>query len=313
MGYQGIYVDDNISKDIQIVTMISDELKYRAKKEIGSLFVSVETNSSQKIAKSIETLEDVVSNIVDDIFRKRNIMVNVVDIRAYDDYTLSHSINVSVLSIIIGTVLGMSRSTLNELAMSALVHDIGKIFINKKLVSKADKLTFDEFEELKKHSHLGYDYLLPNALFSEDVKQGVLMHHEKFDGTGYPHGAKGEEIPLFARIISVADVYDALTSDRPYRRALLPSDAMEYIMSGYGTMFDPAIVNTFIRKVAPYPIGTCVRLNNGVTGIVVKNYENFFLRPKVKIIEDGKPTPKMIDLAHDVSALNITIQEVIDI
>ena len=124
-------------------------------------------------------------------------------------------------------------------------------------------------------------------------------------------GIAGEDIHEFGRIISVADVYDALTSDRPYRGAMLPSDAIEYIMAGYGTMFDPTIVKAITQKVAPYPIGTCVRLSTGQEAIVVKNYEATSLRPLVRVIKDGKPSSECINLTSDRSSLSITIKEII--
>jgi hypothetical protein len=121
------------------------------------------------------------------------------------------------------------------------------------------------------------------------------------------------DIPLFGRIISVVDVYDALTSDRAYRKAMLPSRAFEYILSGYNTMFDPLIVESFIKKVAFFPVGTCVLLSNGAVGIVVENFESSYLRPLVRIIKDKKLTEDYLDLAHDSSTLNITIQEIVNL
>ena len=312
MGFQGVYIDDDISRDIEVVNIISDELKYRARREIKSLFVSVEHNMKNKTASHMENLGSYITEMVDELLYNRHVMVNVVDIRTYDDYTFSHSINVAVLSIVIGTVLGMNRQTLNDLAMGALVHDIGKVFIDKKIINKTAKLTPEEFEEIKKHSMIGFNYICSNSKIPEDARYSVLMHHEQYNGSGYPSGLRGNEIHLFGRIICVADVYDALTSDRPYRRAMLPSDAIEYIMGGYNTHFEPRIVEAFTTKVAPYPVGTCVKLSTGVMGIVVKNYEFSCLRPKIRIIQNNKPTNEFIDLAHDRSVLNVTIRELVN-
>jgi HD-GYP domain-containing protein (c-di-GMP phosphodiesterase class II) len=238
-------------------------------------------------------------------------MVNIIDIRTFDNYTFSHSLNVAVLSVVIGTALKLDRRQLRDIAMGALIHDIGKVFIDKKILNKPGKLTSGELNEIRKHCQEGYDYIKSNCLIPEDAMKAILTHHEQFDGNGYPSSLKRDEIHYFGRIISVADVYDALTSDRPYRSALLPSDAVEYIMSGYGSMFDPKVVTAFIRKVAPFPIGTCVRLSNGITGIVVENYESYGLRPKIRVIEAEKPTDEIIDLAHDNTTLNLTVQQVL--
>lgn len=313
LGFQGIYVDDDLSRHIQIENVISDDLRFRAQNEVRSLFVTVENSQVRKVGTRINAMNSMIVNIVDQILTNKNVMVNVIDIRAYDDYTYSHSINVAILSVVLGVVLGMNRSTLNDLAMGALVHDIGKVFVDKRIINKASKLTIEEFEEVKRHSLAGYNYLCANDMIPEDSKIAVLTHHEQFSGNGYPSGLADNEIHIFGRVICVADVYDALVSDRPYRRAMLPSDAIEYIMSGYNTMFDPLIVDAFIRKVAAYPVGTTVRLSNGDIGIVVENYENACLRPKIKRIENGQTVEEYIDLAHDKSTLNITIQEIIDI
>ena len=313
LGFQGVYIEDDISRDIEVANVISDELKYKAKKEVRSLFMSMEHNMYNKTAKHIDMLSNIVANIVDELLNNKNVMINMVDLRSYDDYTYSHSISVAILAVMIGTVLGLNKKALNELGMGALVHDIGKVFIDKEIINKPGKLTIEEFTEIKKHSYMGYDYLNLNSNIPKSVKYAVLMHHEKFNGSGYPSGLSGNAIHLFGRIICVADVYDALTSDRPYRPALLPSDAVEYIMSGYSAMFEPMIVDAFTKKVAAYPIGTCVKLSNNDVAIVVNNYESACLRPKVRLLHDNKPTNDYIDLAHDHASLNITIKEIINL
>lgn len=311
LGFQGVYISDDLSKDLVVANLISDKLKYKAKKEVKTLFIQVENQKKTMITNQMDVIGSVIGDIVDEILYNRNIMVNVVDLRTFDDYTFSHSLNVAVLSVIMGAVLDLNRSILKELAMGALIHDIGKVFVDKTIINKPDKLTPEELAEVRKHSQYGFDYLSAHCKIPDNAMKAVLSHHEQLNGKGYPNGLKGEDIHLFGRIICVADVYDALSSDRPYRRAMLPSDAVEYIMGGYNTMFDPRVVAAFVRKVAPYPVGTCVRLSTGQTGIVVQNFESSCLRPMVRLIEEGKPVNEFIDLANDHSKLNVTIQEVI--
>ncbi|HWS28712.1 MAG TPA: HD-GYP domain-containing protein [Clostridia bacterium] len=312
-GFQGVYIDDDISEDLHIANVISDELKTKAKREVRTMFTDVEAPTLRRGVRNVDTLKGVVTNIVEEVIYNREAIVNVVDIRSYDDYTYSHSLNVAVIAGVLGGVLNLNRKDLNDLVTGALVHDIGKVFIDKRIINKVSRLTHDELEEVRRHSRLGYDYILNSDGISDASKMAVLTHHERFDGYGYPSGRKGREIPLFGRIICVADVYDALVSDRPYRRAMLPSDALEYIMSGYGTMFDPDIVDAFTKRIAPYPVGTCVRLSSGVTGIVVGNYEHSRLRPIIRVIKDGKLTSTYIDLAEDHSTLNTTIVELVNL
>lgn len=310
-GFKGAYINDEISEDLRIANAIGEELRTKAKREVRTMFTDVDT--SKRGVRSVDTLKDAVTGIVEEVIYNRDAIVNVVDIRSYDDYTYSHSINVAIIAGVMGGALNLKGKDLNDLVTGALVHDIGKVFIDKRIINKISRLTHDELEEVRRHSRLGYDYILNSDNITEASKIAVLTHHERFDGYGYPSRLTGTEIPLYGRIICLADVYDALVSDRPYRRAMLPSDALEYIMSGYGTMFDPDIVDAFTRRVAPYPVGTCVRLSSGVTGIVVGNYEHSRLRPIIRIIKDGKLTSTYIDLAEDHSTLNTTIVELVNI
>ncbi|MDL2220777.1 HD-GYP domain-containing protein [Eubacteriales bacterium OttesenSCG-928-N14] len=306
LGFQGVYIDDDLSKDLIVANIISDELKDKAKHEVKTLFAAAQKKSDRTVIQ-MDSIRDVVANIVDEILYNRNVIVNIVDLRTFDDYTFSHCINVALLSTVVGMAMGMMRDDLNELAMGALIHDIGKVFIDKDLINKAEVLTPEEYDELRRHSQYGYDYIASNHNIPDAAKEVVLTHHEKYDGSGYPLKQKGDEISLFSRIVCVADIYDALTSDRPYRNAMLPSDVMEYMMSGYNTMFDPAVVDAFTRRVAAYPIGTLITLSTGQSAIVVENFEDAGSRPKVRLIENGESTDKFIDLAHDADALNITI------
>lgn len=310
LGFQGVYINDDLSRDLEVAGVISDKLKYKATEEVQAFYISIQNKSNASAAAKFELIGKVVGDIVDEILYNRKLMVNVVDLRTFDDYTFSHSVNVTVLSVVTGTALGLSRSRLYELATGALVHDIGKVFVDRKIVNKPGRLSAEEFAEMKKHSQKGYDYLKRHSQMTDASLKVALLHHEQYNGNGYPHGLSGEAVDFFSRIVCVADVYDALTSDRPYRRAMLPSDAMEYIMGGYGTMFDPNVVKAFTRKVAPYPVGTCVKLSSGEVGIVVQNYELSCMRPRLRIIENGLPTDRFMDLTADASTLNVTIREI---
>lgn len=313
LGFQGVYIDDDLSEGLEIIDVVSHDLKMKTKNEVEALFTSVETNFVSNAVMKMSSIKGLVQNIVDEIFHNRRVMLNVIDLRAYDDYTYSHSLNVAVLSIIVGITLGMSKDSLNELAMGALLHDIGKMFVDKDILNKPTKLTPEEFEHMKKHSELGYDYLKSHFDISQNSRIAALQHHEHYNGEGYPSKISGQDIHLFGRIVCLVDVYDALTSDRPYRKAMLPSDAMEYIMSGFNTLFDPEIVRALTRKVAPYPVGTILRLSTGELCIVTENHEGTGLRPVVRIVEDNKPTDRVIDLANDRSALNITVKEIVNL
>jgi len=307
LKYNGIYVEDDISKDIPIVNTINDRVRAQTINGLKDIFICNDKNLPVSQEK-FNDMENHIETIVDEILNNKNMMVNMVDLKVFDDYTYYHSVNVAVLSIVLGTALGLDKKELCDLGFGALLHDIGKVFVDKDILNKNGPLTRDEFDQMKKHPSLGYEYLIKEFGGSLSSQLGILDHHEKFRGDGYPHNLKGEDISLFGRIISIADVYDALASDRPYRKALIPSEAIEYIMGATYTFFDPDLVKVFITKIAPYPVGTCVKLSNGLTGIVTENFESYCLRPNVRVFQDGdfKVIPYDISLA-DHQSLNITV------
>lgn len=310
MGFQGVYIEDALSHDIIIQPAISDALRQKTLALLRPLFTNIEQDIHRKSQEELLTLLPVIKSMIKEISEYRERMPNLTDICCFDDYTYTHSVNVAVLSILLGVALGMSQHMLTDLALSAFAQDIGKLFIDKRIINKQSKLTFDEFEEVKRHSIAGYNYLNLSGAIPALSKSAVLSHHEQFNGAGYPGGLAGEAIPLFGRILCIADVYDALICARPFRNAMLPCDAVEYIVSGYNTSFDPTIVDAFMRKVAPYPVGTCVQLSNNIVGIVVENFEGAGMRPKLRVIENGQATAQYINLAHDYAAATLTIRGV---
>jgi HD-GYP domain-containing protein (c-di-GMP phosphodiesterase class II) len=303
LGYQGVYIYDNLSEDIYIESVIDDELRMSAVKAIKDVYMTSQNGNN---GPDFGQTKEIATELVDKIISNKDIIINVVDLKVFDDYTYYHSVNVAVLSLMMGVALNYTRSELYKLGLSALLHDIGKVFIDKSIIDKNGKLTPEEFEEIKKHPVLGYNYLRDKVEIPTKSYLGSLQHHEKFDGSGYPDQMKGLDISTFGRLIAISDVYDALTSDRPYRSALLASEAMEYVMGGAGSLFDPEFVFLFTRKVAAYPLGTCVRLSNGSIGIIVENYEDCCMRPKVRLIHEGSETI-YLDLKNDRNTRNLII------
>lgn len=311
LQYNGVYIEDDISKDIHIINIINDSVRAQTVKGIKDVFIHCEKDSPD-VKPDLRKAKQQIETIVDEIFAHRHLMVNMIDMKVFDDYTYYHSVNVAVLSIVLGVALKMDREELCNLGFAALLHDIGKVFVNRDILNKAGKLTPAEFDEIKTHSLLGCNHIKKGYGVPNSTYMAILDHHEKYDGGGYPNNLKGDNISWYGRIISIADVYDALTSDRPYRKAMLPSDAMEYVMAYTTTQFDPKVVEVFVRKIAPYPIGTCVKLSNGLTGIVVENYEELCMRPRVRIFmdNDGDVEPYELEMA-DHESLNITVIEIV--
>ncbi len=291
LGIPGAYVNDPLSEDLTIVNALSDELKAQAIQGITAAYSQVIKNPGTTPGGGA-VLMKTARQIVDEILAHGDVMLNLFDMKVYDSYTFFHSVSVTVLSVVIGIGMGLSRLMLVNTAYAALLHDIGKTQISQEIINKPAALTFAEYEIMKQHAKNGYEYV--RKQFSHSVSElaarGVLEHHERMNGTGYPNGKTGESITLIGRIVAVADVYDALVSDRPYRKGIFPVEAIEYVQGNCGTLFDYDVVNTFSKKVALFPVGSCVLLSNGFTALVMQNYSGLTQRPLVKVFMDDGMT-----------------------
>lgn len=273
-GVSGIYIDDPISEDIEIEPIISEELRNRGMNSV----------KNQNIDHCIRVARDIVQEII----TKRNLSLDMSDMRSFDNYTYAHSVNVGVLSCVIGIGLKLDEEELEDLVLAGLLHDLGKLDISEEIVQKPARLTPEEYKIMKTHPELSYFKLLSKPDISGMVKMAVLLHHENMDGSGYPNGISGMEIPLFARILHVADVYDGLITTKPYKKGYSPSEAVEYLMGAGGIMFDSEIVATFKEVIPLYPKGSEIRLSNGYMGVVVENGGEHNLRPVIRLLETGQ-------------------------
>ena len=250
-----------------------------------------------------------VDNLADDLLRSidmdDNLLLKMHQLQSYDDSTYKHCLRVAMMSVTIGKQLGLKREKLRDLAQAALLHDIGKRMLPIEIIRKPGKLTEAEFAEIRKHPSLGYRLLKEHGGYSQDVMNAVLMHQEKYDGTGYPLHFKGDKISYLARIITVADVYDALTSNRPYRQPWSVAEAEEFMMGGSYTHFDYDIILAFLAAFAPYPVGVTVMLSDGRKAIVKSNTVNV-LRPVVQI-QNPNGSVEEVDLYNDFNYLSVSI------
>jgi len=312
LGYFGLYIKDALSEDIDVKDSINEDLKMRTIQAVKTM-MNINRNDEKGIEKSLGELENLVENIVKDITANKDLIINMIDLKVANNYTFYHSVNVTVISLVIGLAMNLSPTDMYNIGIASLLHDIGKIFISNDILDKPEPLTFEEYEIIKKHPEDGYKYAKERLDTHTKTYLAILQHHERFDGTGYPRQTAGKDIGLFARIISVADVYDALTSDRPYKKRIIPSEAMEYIMGGGGTFFDIDVVRKFSKVVAPYPVGTCVGLTNNLVGIVIENFSDCCLRPRIKIIKEGTKfiEPYLINLR--TSNYNVIIEDTTDV
>lgn len=221
-----------------------------------------------------------------------------------DEYTAIHSLNVCVLTLTFGRALQLPEEQLNEVGLGALLHDIGKMRVPLKVLNKPGKLTDDEFEIMKSHPGIGYELIRQDKNLSKEVLTIVRNHHERMNGQGYPDKLAGDDISYFTKIVSITDVYDAITSDRCYHDSMSPHTAMQRLYEWMPDNFDRELLQKFIKTMGIYPIGSVVELKTGHIGAVVKLNEGYHLKPVIMLVMDKNKTflsqRKLINLASTV-------------
>ncbi|MBI5375472.1 MAG: HD-GYP domain-containing protein [Candidatus Schekmanbacteria bacterium] len=234
-----------------------------------------------------EHIEQSITLIVDSITQNPEPMLIMTNLQTNDEYTFKHSINVAVLSILFGTHLNFSKKDLEIIGIGGLLHDCGKMKIPQEILNKPGLLSPDEFLEIKKHPDFGADFLESTGLFDRRSVLVALQHHEKYSGGGYPTGNSGDRISIFGMMVAIADVYDALTSDKPYKKSILPFEALKKLYEWKDDHFNPSLVEHFIKALGIYPIGSLVKLNNRYMGIVISNKKTPLLQPEILLVSDN--------------------------
>jgi len=283
-GITEIFIEDSFSEGLNIPEIIKEEVITEVKCQVKKLMSS----PSAKVSVDVKKVGEIVERLISNILSNEQIVASLCDVRSTDEYTFSHSVNVSVISIVTGIGLGMKGETLQNLGIGALLHDVGKVRIDDAILKKPTSLTGAEYEEVKRHTVYGYEILKNSEGISDDACDIALSHHERLDGSGYPRKLKGRDIQVPTRIVAIADVYDALTTDRVYRRRMMPHDVLDYMLSLGGRQFDKNILDTFVRHIAYYPVGTAVILNSGEKGLVAEYNQYFPNRPVVRVVMDEK-------------------------
>lgn len=286
-----------VEKMVKTKTVNESSKKYNVKSAEKRKQVILEETREEALRIVDETLNQVLSGIsikaekvklvvermIDAILMNEQIIFNLSNLSSIDNYMLSHSVNVCVLSLVLGILLGFSHLKLVELGSGALIHDIGKILVPQDILLKPTKLTSDEYDIVKKHTIYGYRILRDNVKVSEASASIALSHHERMDGLGYPNAIKQHEIPIYAKIVAIVDVFDALTSNRAYADKMSYSYAIDYIIKNAGTQFDSEIVRKFVTIIGYYPFGMRVKLSSGDHGHVI-SYNK--VNPVVKVTID---------------------------
>ncbi len=252
-------------------------------------------------AVEAEQAHELVEEISDSVLRNPGVLISLARLKTADDYTYMHSVAVCALMIALARQLGLNEEQTYEAGMAGLLHDVGKMAIPPEILNKPGKLTEEEFKVVRQHTVEGHKILLASPGVTEATRDVCLHHHEKMDGRGYPDRLEGSQISLFARMGAVCDVYDAITSNRPYKAGWDPAESLKRMASWGPEQFDPVVFQAFVKSVGIYPVGSFVRLESGRLGVVVEQGEKSLLQPKIKAFFSTKSltyiAAELLDLA----------------
>ncbi len=287
LGVDTLFIEDDALQDVEIFSAISLRTREVAYSSLQNLTRHIQSERLHSV--NLLQIQAAVQAIISDLLYSKDLLGNVLEIQGYDDYTYHHSVNTTIIALIMAMAMGWPSHKLLELGMGVLMHDVGKIKVPQEILNKKGPLTSEEFGEIKRHAEYGFEILRENRDVSLLSAHVALQHQERWNGSGYPRGLKGTQIHEFGRIAAVADVYEALTSKRVYRNAMQPYEAYEYVISNSETLFEPNLVkNTFCRYITPYPSGSGIRLSNGQRGNVVRQNTDFPTRPYVRMTHEGE-------------------------
>lgn len=291
------------SPTIQERSSFNDEIKRASRIVTKGKEAVVSMFQEARMGKAIEAeaAAPLVEEISNSVLRNPGALISLARLKTADDYTFMHSVAVCALMIALARQLGLDEQQTREAGMAGLLHDLGKATIPLEVLNKPGKLTDAEFDLVKTHPDEGYKMLLTGSGISEMTKDVCLHHHEKVDGSGYPKGLNGETMSLFAKMGAVCDVYDAVTSNRPYKAGWDPAESIKRMAEWKGH-FDPKVFQAFVKSLGIYPIGSLVRLESGKLGVVIEQGEQSLLKPKIKVFFSTKSQayirPEIIDLAR---------------
>lgn len=265
-----------------------------------SMFQDARMGRAVDLASAMPLVDEIAGSVM----RNAGALIGLARLKTADNYTYMHSVAVCALMIALARQLGLDDAVTRELGLAGLLHDVGKMTVPAAILNKPGKLTVEEFDIVKRHPLAGHALLQASSDIGAIALEVCLHHHEKFDGSGYPHGLKGEEISLHARMGAICDVYDAVTSNRPYKAGWGPAESLRRMAEwSRGGHFDEKVFAAFVRCLGIYPVGTLVRLRSGRLGVVTEQpLQGSLLQPRVKVFFSSKSqtyiAPLLLDLAQ---------------
>lgn len=307
---QCVYIEDDLSKGIEFNSVVSDELKVKSISAVKSVFKEMSENKGHTYQiKSIDSIKRIVEEIMSVIYDNPSTLYCMTELMGTDMYTYNHSAEVAVLSMLVAKSMKLNETFIQKIGIGAMLHDIGKMKIPGEVLNKVEKLTDFEVGLVKDHVQLGYDMLKDNDFISPLSRQIVLLHHEKLNGVGYPFSLVGDQIPIHVRIVTLCDIFNAVSSNRAYKGRMNADEALEILRAESIYELDRDIYYHLLKVVNIYPPGTLVELSNGEIGIVIKENHEAQTRPVVQVIRDRKKA-EVLDL---MDYLTLFIRKTIEI
>lgn len=281
-----------VEDEIKIATEVRDAVSER----IVEFMDDIRTGKAPNLA----SVRNAIGQMEQSILRNPDAFMWLRQLRKKDNYAYTHCIDCSALAVAFGRQLGLPTEQIHDLALGALLFDIGKTKVPQKLLTKPGKLTEEEFSTVKMHVEFGLGIIDNDKSITPNVRAMVATHHERFNGTGYPKRLSGGDIPLLGRIAAIVDFYDAVTSDRPYSPAMSPHDAIKYLYKFRNTHYQDELIEQFIQTIGAYPVGTLVELSTSEVAIVIEQNQVRRLLPKIIVILDSNKVaignPPIVDL-----------------
>lgn len=277
-----IYVRNPLFQDIEAEEVVTEDNRRKA---VMALKSAVTAYQKTKVL-DIQPLKKVLRDLVVEIIRNRDSMIHQLDMRTLQDYVYAHSVNTCVLSVLIAVNLDYPEAKLTDLALGTMLHDIGMMMLPDALLLKMGNLSPEESKQVQQHPEDGFNILRTVREIPITVAHIAYQHHERVDGKGYPRNLTADKILEFAKVAAVADTFDALVSDRPYRKGMVPHEAYEVMMALADSYVDRDILHLFLTHVAIYPVGAVVQLDNGQYGVVTKVLPRLQTRPQVRLLTD---------------------------
>ncbi len=305
-----------VSEPLQIVRVSSDvefsraaKIVAKSRQAVNSMFEEARMGQ----AVNADSAQRLVEEISNSVIRNPGALISLARLKSADDYTFMHSVAVCALMIALARQLGLDEAQCRSAGVAGLLHDLGKAAIPLEILNKPGKLTDSEFAIIKTHPREGHQMLLDGQGVDDNTLDVVLHHHEKIDGSGYPERLQGDEISLFAKMGAVCDVYDAITSNRPYKAGWDPAEALGKMAEWSKGHFDTRVFQAFVKSIGIYPIGSLVMLSCGRLGVIVDQSEKSLLQPQVKVFfstrSNARILPEIIQLGLPGRSLKIVSRE----